>query len=151
MKSQRPSQIIVVLALLLFCSVVIPAEGTLTILEVRKAEFETFPGADQVYVKGSERPIYIAAQAEFTNRDFSAVNAVGDLHGEPGLELILTETAAHRMEELSSRWIGKPLAIMVNGDVVLAPIVRDVLGERLIVQGRFTLKEAQDLAANVRR
>jgi preprotein translocase subunit SecD len=148
MKSQRTSQIVVALAVLLFCSVMVSAEESVTRVEVRKAEFEPFPGADQAYVKGSERPIYIAAEAEFTNRDLASVKAVGDPNGEPGLELILTQEAAVRMESFSIQWIGKPLAIMVNGDVVLAPVVRAVLGERLIVQGSFTLEQVESLAAN---
>ena len=82
--------------------------------------------------------------------DFASVAAVGDLNGEPGLELILTDGAAHRMKALSSQWIGKPMAFLINDEVVLAPIVRAVLGERLIVQGRFTMEELERLATNFR-
>jgi preprotein translocase subunit SecD len=150
MKSTRPVQVIVVLALLLFCSLIASSGEETTRVEVRKAGFEPFSGAEKVDSPRFERKIYIATEASFTNKDFASVEAVGDLHGEPGLELILTEEAALRMKALSSQWIGKPLAILVNGEVVLAPVVRAVLGERLIVQGRFTMEELERLAANFR-
>ena len=42
------------------------------------------------------------------------------------------------------------MAILINGEVVLAPVVRAVLSKKLIVQGSFTLEEAEGLAANFR-
>lgn len=53
-----------------------------------------------------------------------------------------------RMQKISTGWTGKPMLILVNGEPVLAPIVRAPLGKRLVIHGRFTLKEAQNLAGN---
>lgn len=147
MKSPRPTQILVAVLLMMFCSMVVSAGDEPTRVEVRKAAFETFPGAEEVQPEGFERKIFLAADAEFTNSDFASVKAILDPRGEPGLELILTEAAALRMEQLTGEWIGKPLAILINGEVVLAPVVQAVLGERMIVNGRFTAEEAEQLAA----
>ena len=150
MKTTRLIQIILVFAFLLFCSLIVSAGEETTRVEVRMADFEPFPGAKQVESSQIEWKIFIAAEASFTNKDFASVAAVGDLQGAPGLELILTEEAAARMKELSGQWIGKPMAILVNDEVVLAPIVQAELGERLIIQGRFTMEETEQLATNFR-
>ncbi len=147
MKSPRPSQLTVVLALVLFASLMASAGEETTGVEIRKAAFEPFPGSEEVNSERYDRTLYLAAEAEFTNPDFASVKAVLDPSGQPGLELLLTEEAALRMETLSTQWIGKPLAVLIDGEVVLAPVVRAVLGEKLLVNGRFSMEEAQRLAA----
>ena len=147
MKSPRPTQILVVVLLLLFCSLVVSAGEETTGVEIRKAAFEPFPGSEEVHSERYDRTLYLAAGAEFTNRDFASARVVQDSLGGPGIELILTEDAALRMEELTAAWIGKPLAILINGEVVTAPVIRSVMQGAMIIEGHFTAEEAEQLAA----
>ncbi len=129
MKSVRLSQIVFVLVILLSCGMGVSAGEETTRVEVRKASFEPFPGAEEVPAGRFGHNLYLAPDAIFVNSDFAAVRAVGDLRGKPGLELILNDDAAIRMRDLSSQWIGKPMAILINGEVLLAPVVRAVLSK----------------------
>jgi preprotein translocase subunit SecD len=64
--------------------------------------------------------------------------------------LEFNEEGAKIFEELTSKNVGKPLAIYIDGILISAPVVQEVIsGGKAQISGKFTLNEAKDLASNL--
>lgn len=62
----------------------------------------------------------------------------------------LKSEAAKRFGDLTSRLMGKPLGIFLDGNLISAPIVRSAItGGNGEITGDFTVEEAQDLAVQL--
>jgi preprotein translocase subunit SecD len=67
--------------------------------------------------------------------------------GSNGVLVTLTEKGKERFASVTEGSIGKRLAIVVDGKIVAAPVIRTKIpGGSLVVSGNFTEKEAADLA-----
>lgn len=66
----------------------------------------------------------------------------------PFISLNLNDEGAKRFAALTGEMVGKQLAIVVDGNVISAPVIRDsIAGGRLAVSGNFTMQSAQDIVA----
>lgn len=68
----------------------------------------------------------------------------------PGSNYILfafSEADAQRFGALTGQMIGSALGIVIDGEVVSAPVVRDRVSQSGQISGNFTAQEAHDLAA----
>lgn len=69
---------------------------------------------------------------------------------QPLVLLQFNEEGAKIFEELTSRNVGKPLAIYIDQILISAPIVKEVIsGGEAQITGNFTLKEAKKLARDL--
>ncbi len=82
-----------------------------------------------------------------TGRDLSKVRRSSDAWNNPAVTFSLKEDSARRFELFTSENIGRALAIVIDGKVICAPIIQSAIPDgRGIIQGRFTVEEADDLA-----
>jgi preprotein translocase subunit SecD len=58
--------------------------------------------------------------------------------------------AARRMLRATQGHVGRPVAILLDGQVVAAPTVRDPISESAILDGHYTSAEAERIAAGIR-
>jgi SecD/SecF fusion protein len=63
------------------------------------------------------------------------------------LDLHFKSEAGRRLAEATKSHAGKPLAILINNQVVSAPVLDAPLGADVRIRGSFTEKEVSDLAA----
>ena len=69
---------------------------------------------------------------------------------QPLVSLQFDDEGAKIFEELTSRNIGKPLAIYIDGLPISAPTVQEKISQgKAQISGRFTLEEAKTLARNL--
>jgi preprotein translocase subunit SecD len=118
--------------------------------EVRLAEDEPQPGLVVARVgNGSSRILYLHPEIVVGNDDIaqSWVSPVGAEGVEidvrffpPGAERLRRATAAH---------VGRPVAILIDGAVVMAPVVRSAIGDSAAITGSFTRAEADRIAAGM--
>lgn len=70
--------------------------------------------------------------------------------GEPIVILEFDKEGAKIFEKLTEKNVGKPLAIYIDQVLISAPIVQEkISGGRATITGKFTLKEAKQLAQNL--
>ncbi len=70
--------------------------------------------------------------------------------GEPLVSLQFDDEGAKIFEELTSRNVGKPLAIYIDGAIISAPVVQEkISGGKAQITGNFTVQECQELARNL--
>ncbi|MFM7144697.1 MAG: SecDF P1 head subdomain-containing protein, partial [Alphaproteobacteria bacterium] len=79
--------------------------------------------------------------------------AVGDARVRPGtqiegpyVELMLNDTGAKTFEQVTAENVGRNLAIVLDGKVASAPVIREkIAGGKASISGQFDIKEARDL------
>lgn len=67
--------------------------------------------------------------------------------GKPMVLIQFNDEGAKKFEELTEKNVGKPLAILLDEDVVSAPMVQEkIAGGSAQISGEFTLQEAKNLS-----
>jgi preprotein translocase subunit SecD len=84
--------------------------------------------------------------AAITGNDLRQATPSQDSSGRPDVNFILKGSAAPRFSEITQRNVGKDLAIVLDNQVVSAPVIQSQIGENGIIQGNFTVQQANDLA-----
>jgi hypothetical protein len=119
--------------------------------EVRLAEAQPGPGLHEARVADTERVVYLHSSSIASNGDIvkSAV-ADGDRPGRSRVVVEFGAAAAERIRRATAAHIGKPMAVLDDGDVVAAPIVTSPFGQSAVISGNYTRSEAERIAQGIR-
>lgn len=118
--------------------------------EVRMAETRPAPGLQKAEVAGTDRYVYLHNKVVVSNNDIAEVRAVQA--GGPsqyGISIKLNATGADKMRQATRSHMGKPLAILLDGQVVMAPVVRSTVGASAMITGNYTKAEAERIAERI--
>ncbi len=118
--------------------------------EVRLAEETPGAGLREAPVGVRPRVVYISDEAVLTNTDIANAQIVPGASPEQfGVEVHLSEGGSARMREMTRRHIGRPVALMLDGLVVAAPIVRSEIGDVGLLTGGFSRAEAERIVRGI--
>jgi len=111
-------------------------------------------GRDRNKETGVEtKRVYLMKKQSLMTGEFlteSRVN-IDQRFNEPYVGLSFDSTGAKLFEEITSNNINKRLAIILDGNVYSAPVIRDrIAGGNAQITGTFTMQEAKDLAIVLR-
>src|SRR5262245_5910383 len=114
--------------------------------EVRLAEDKPIPGLVVAQIPDSGHLIYLHPEIVVSNDDIdeSWVYQVGPDQFNVGVKLL--PAGADRMRQATAMHVGRPVAILIDGSVVMAPVVRTPIGDSAAITGKFTRAEAQRIA-----
>jgi SecDF, P1 head subdomain len=119
--------------------------------EVRLAEEQPAPGLREAKIGDTGRSVYLHAETIVTNSDIASAQVVpGDAPAEYRLDVKFTAGGAAKMRAATASHIGKPVAILLDGQVVMAPVVRTPIADAAMVTGHFTRDQAEKLASGIR-
>ena len=125
----------------LFVNGVLPA-GT-EILETRAATIGAATEAATYY--------RVQKSVEVSGRDVKSASATIDDNAQPAVGFALSADGARRFAALTKANPGRQLAIVLDGRIESAPVVETpITGGEGIIQGRFSVREAADLALVLR-
>ena len=119
-------------------------------LEIRLAEERPASGLVVAATPGSERLIYLHPEVVLGNDDIAQSWVVDDGSGKFGVGLEFLPEGAARLRQATAGHIGRPVAVLVDGRVVLAPVVRSAIDQSAVITGDFTRPEAERIANGVR-
>lgn len=88
--------------------------------------------------------------AAVTGKDLSLVRRSQDEYGSPAVSFQLKPDGASRFEQVTGDNINKPLAIILDKKVQSAPNINARISDSGIIQGHFTIQEADDLVLILR-
>jgi preprotein translocase subunit SecD len=115
-------------------------------LELHRAEDAPAEGLTESAVLGRPEKIYLHPEAELTNADIAGASVTTDDNGKPVVSVALTVDGAKKMAELSKSHLHKPLAIMLDGRVVLAPRIMSEMSGGVQINGNLTKEAAEKIA-----
>ena len=113
------------------------------------AETELLPHAERG--QGSER-IAVRRHIEVDGANLTKASAGQDSRtGEWVVHFGLDRIGAKRFADVSTRHVGEPFAIVLDGKVISAPVIREpIIGGQGQISGNFSVQDANDLAVLLR-
>jgi len=118
--------------------------------EVRLAEDNSGPGLHEAKVVGSDRSIYLHEEVIVDNGDITTARIVeGSSRSQYAIEVKFSASGAEKMRAATASHIGKPMAILLDGRVVMAPTLRSLVGASAMVTGGFTKAEAEKIVNGI--
>jgi hypothetical protein len=119
--------------------------------EVRLAEDEAGPGLRAARVANSPRTVYLHPEVVVTNDDIAQSSVIpGNQPSQFWIDVRLKAAGASRMRDATRNHLGKPVAILIDGDVVTAPTLKSPIGDAAVISGDYTQSDAQRIANGVR-
>jgi len=104
------------------------------------------PEADLGFEQGNMTKPLILLDVLLTNDDLKGASFGYDEFSRPIVDMEITTEAAERLEEATGRHIGNPMAFLIDGKVVSAPIVRGASsGNMGRIRGLSSIKEAKSI------
>lgn len=118
--------------------------------ELRRAEREPARDLVEAAVERSGEKVYLYKEVLLTNSDIVEARVVeGFTVGDFSIDVTFTREASERVANATAQHIGKPVAILFDGKVVSAPILRDRLSDRAQISGSFKKEEAERVANGI--
>ncbi len=118
--------------------------------EVRLAEDQPAPGLRGVRADGSDRVIYLHDEIIVTNDDIAQSRVVpGDGASRFSVAVEFDAAGTQKIRQATASHIGKPVAILIDGVVVMAPVVRAIIGASAKINGDFTRAEAERIVDGI--
>jgi preprotein translocase subunit SecD len=126
-----------------------PPTGSRLPVEFTVGESEPSQGLNQMTVRNSDRQVYLHDQAVLTNTHIAAAKVKNSSFG-PYIEIAFTKQGRDVFARVTRENINKMLAIVVNGEVISAPIIREeITGGTAMLSGNFTKEEADRIARGI--
>lgn len=127
-------------------TVIACSENKKVALEFRIAEDEPAPNLTEMVFDPTGDIFYLHNEVLLNQYDVKSA-AVVTQQERPVVELTLTPEGAKKFKDLTAKNIGKKCAMVLNGKLLSAPVIRDTIpGGRAIINGIFTRSEAEDIA-----
>jgi hypothetical protein len=118
--------------------------------EVRLAEEHPGPDLSEARVAWSDQVIYLHQELIVTNDDIAHSSVVqGDGPSRYGIEVQFNEAGAQKMREATAGHVGRPVAILIDGEVVTAPVLRSPISRSSVISGDYTKAEAQRIVDGI--
>jgi preprotein translocase subunit SecD len=105
-----------------------------TPVEIRAASTSAVAGWQQMAAPRGE-PIWVAPEARLTSADIARAEARTDPVAGPAVFLQLTDEGARKMSALSAAHDHKPIALLRDGKVIWAPVVKGSIGKEVRLTG----------------
>jgi preprotein translocase subunit SecD len=104
-----------------------------TPVEIRAASSSAVAGWKQMASPGGN-PIWIAPTVQLTAADIERAEA-RVLESGPAVAIVMTDDGARKMSALAAEQANKPIALMLDGQVIWAPIMRGSIGKEAVLTG----------------
>lgn len=117
--------------------------------EVRLADDRPAAGLTATPVSGN-RTIYLQSRAVVSNSDIAQAEVVPG-NGVSMFNVLITFTpdGAVRMLRATQGHLGRPVAILLDGDVVMAPVVKSPISASAMITGNYTRAEAERIVNGI--
>jgi hypothetical protein len=119
--------------------------------EVRLAEDQPMPGLVVAQLADSGRVIYVHPEIVVSNDDIAQSWVLEDGPGRFGVVVEFLPSGAERMRHATASHLGRPVALLIDGVVVVAPVVRSPISDSAVISGHYTRAEAERIAAGIGR
>ena len=103
-------------------------------VEIRAAAATAVAGWQQMS-SPSGSAIWVAPDVRLTSADIARAEARSDPDAGPSIALTLTDEGALKMAALSKSQDHKPIALLLDGQVIWAPVVKGTIGKEVRLTG----------------
>ena len=120
-------------------------------IEFRLAESEPASGLTEATYGPTGESVFVHAEAVLTNEHVESA-VVSTRQGRSVVEITLTDGGSERLARFTREHVGKYMAMLLDGKLLSAPIIRaPITGNRAVIDGGFSEEEAQRVAQGITR
>jgi preprotein translocase subunit SecD len=128
------------------------ANPAVTAFEMRLAETQPAAGLVEAEVPDSSTKVYLHREAIVTNADVVEARVISGITSVNfNVAVTFNSAGAAKMARATASHIDKPVAILINGRVIAAPIVRSQITDQAVISGDFDNSQASAIAAGLTR
>jgi preprotein translocase subunit SecD len=131
------------------CLALVGTAHAQTTLQIRLAEDHPASGLTEATVAHSPTKVYLHPATVITNADVSDAHVRRGNGSTFNVAISFTQQGSIKIADATQQHMDKPLAILVNGEVVAAPIVRSTIRQNAILNGEWTRQEAEDIVKSL--
>ena len=117
--------------------------------EVRLAETQPVPGLIVAQIARTGRVIYLHPEPVVTNDDIAQSWVMPDGPDRFSISVEFLQTGAQRMQQATVAHLGKPVAILLDGNVVIAPVLRSAITNSALITGDYSQADAERIAHGI--
>lgn len=118
--------------------------------EVRLAEDKPAPGLREAKVSDSNRSVYLHDEVIVDNGDIEAAQVVqGNSPSRYAVDIKFNASGAEKMRAATANHLGKPMAILLDGQVAMAPVLRSPIAASALITGSFTRTQAERIVKGI--
>jgi len=117
--------------------------------EVRLAEQIPGPGLREVRLRGSIGRIYLHPETVVSNGDIARAVVAPAAGSRFNISVTFTADGAAKMLTATQGHLGRPVAILLDGDVVMAPVVKSPVSGSAMITGNYTRAEAERIVNGI--
>jgi len=118
--------------------------------EVRLAEDSPGPGLRAAQVMGTNRSVYLHEDIIVSNGDISRAQILqGNQPSQYSVGVEFTDEGARKMRAATEKNIGKLVAILIDDEVVIAPVIRAAIAESAVISGNYTREQAERIVNGI--
>ena len=112
------------------------------------------PGIDgpRLTLDGTEQVVEVETAPLLSSSDFVGTGDVGRTEGKAGFEVQLTRSGAETLKRISTENVGRSLALIVDGKLLMTPKILDpIVADGFLVTVNGSEAEARGLAAKINK
>jgi preprotein translocase subunit SecD len=125
------SIVIDAVVVLFLAGVLLQAQGS---LELRAASSVAVSGWQQMPDPGGNM-LWVSPTSALTRADIAGAEVRTQSDGQGTVAVVFTTDGARKMAQLSTAQIGKPVAVLLDGKIIAAPIVRSSIANEATISG----------------
>jgi len=118
--------------------------------EVKLAENEPAAGLREAKISGTDRSVYLHPESVVTNSDISRAYIIqADHSSQYNVGVEFNRSGAEKIHTATARHIDKPVAILLDGQVVMTATVRAPIGKAAVISGDLSKTEAERIVKGI--
>ena len=125
-----------------------------SVLTIRAAATSPVSGWQQMASPDRDRILWVAPTSDLTSADIERAESVTSSDGSPALTIVFTDDGVKKMAALSATRLGQPIAFLLDGKLIWAPVVRAPIDREAVISGGpggLTAGEVQRILAILRQ
>ena len=135
-----------VLVFALFGCVYGQAQAAEVKIEFRLGEMTPTEGLTEMVIPDTDKKVWLYDEVVLSNADIASASVVNNEMG-PQIAITFTEGGKNALTKVTEANISKALAIILDGKLLSAPIIREKIeGGNALISGKFTQEEAKRIA-----
>jgi preprotein translocase subunit SecD len=110
-------------------------------------------GDDQTFaVRETNEFLALEDKVLFSQSDIISADLILDDYGNSAVKVLLTDEASERFAALTGANIGRRMGIVVNGELITAPQIREKIPDgSLVIKGSLTKLEAETIKKSLEK
>ena len=132
MKSK--SLVIIGLIAVLLAGLFLPVLYGQALLEIRAASATAIAGWQRMSAPDGGA-VWVSPSSALTSTDIARSESRKQADGSPTVGVVFTEAGARKMAALSAAQANKPIALLLDGKLVWAPVVRGTIEKEAVLSG----------------